>query len=226
MMLLSGQHGKEVSYEHSVWREQRLSILLAVIVASGHERHFHRPVSFVADGSGAPGPVCEALDAGVCDLRFAADGAGRIGEPEGSLRPRPAGGRVAVPPSQTAGPDLPGVYHPGTGLPWAWQIGAGTESEQVHLRHLARWLPAEALLVAGVECGRIVAWGPRGDASGRPVRSWRSGAVPAKGRERQLGANGIEVGPELAAQEEGPPAGCAEAPRGHGEGKTRRPKDL
>jgi hypothetical protein len=36
----------------------------------------------------------------------------------------------------------------GTGLPWAWQIGAGTESEQVHLRHLARLLPAGSLLVA------------------------------------------------------------------------------
>jgi hypothetical protein len=43
---------------------------------------------------------------------------------------------------------LTSLYHLGTGLPWAWQIGAGTESEQVHLRHLARWLPADSLLVA------------------------------------------------------------------------------
>lgn len=43
---------------------------------------------------------------------------------------------------------LTSLYHLGTGLPWAWQIGAGTESEQVHLRHLARWLPAHSLLVA------------------------------------------------------------------------------
>ena len=43
---------------------------------------------------------------------------------------------------------LTSLYHMGTGLPWAWQIGAGTESEQVHLRHLARWLPADSLLVA------------------------------------------------------------------------------
>jgi Transposase DDE domain len=43
---------------------------------------------------------------------------------------------------------LTSLYHMGTGLPWAWQIGAGTESEQVHLRHLARQLPAGSLLVA------------------------------------------------------------------------------
>ncbi len=43
---------------------------------------------------------------------------------------------------------LTSLYHLGTGLPWAWQIGAGTESEQGHLRHLARWLPAGSLLVA------------------------------------------------------------------------------
>ncbi len=43
---------------------------------------------------------------------------------------------------------LTSLYHLGTGLPWAWQIGAGTESEQVHLRHLARWLPPDSLLVA------------------------------------------------------------------------------
>jgi hypothetical protein len=43
---------------------------------------------------------------------------------------------------------LTSLYHMGTGLPWAWQIGAGTESEQVHLCHLARRLPAGSLLVA------------------------------------------------------------------------------
>ena len=43
---------------------------------------------------------------------------------------------------------LTSLYHLGTGLPWAWQIGGGTESEQVHLRHLARCLPAASLLGA------------------------------------------------------------------------------
>jgi hypothetical protein len=43
---------------------------------------------------------------------------------------------------------LTSLYQMGTGLPWAWQIGAGSESEQVHLRHLMRWLPADSLLVA------------------------------------------------------------------------------
>jgi hypothetical protein len=43
---------------------------------------------------------------------------------------------------------LTSLYHLGTGLPWAWQIGAGPESEQTHLRRLAALLPAGSLLVA------------------------------------------------------------------------------
>lgn len=43
---------------------------------------------------------------------------------------------------------LTSLYHMGTGLPWAWQIGAGTESEQAHLRRLARLLSPDSLLVA------------------------------------------------------------------------------
>jgi len=40
------------------------------------------------------------------------------------------------------------LYHLGTGLPWAWQIGPGTESEQVHLRGMLDELPEGSLLVA------------------------------------------------------------------------------
>src|SRR3990170_5489339 len=90
MLYLSGQHSKEVPNEDSIGREQRLSILISVIVASGHERHFHGPVSFAAYGPGSPALVGTALDAGVCDLRVGADGVGRSGAPEGPLRPRPA----------------------------------------------------------------------------------------------------------------------------------------
>ena len=43
---------------------------------------------------------------------------------------------------------LTSLYHMGTGLPWAWQIGAGTESEQRHLCQLAGFLPGDSLLVA------------------------------------------------------------------------------
>jgi len=44
---------------------------------------------------------------------------------------------------------LTSLYHMGTGLPWAWQIGAGTESEQKHLCcQLAAFLPVGSLLVA------------------------------------------------------------------------------
>jgi hypothetical protein len=114
MLFLSGQHSKEVSYEHSISREQRLCVFLSTLVASGHEGHFHRSLFFAVDGPGSPTGPFAALDAGVRDLRFAADGVGRIGSLEGSLRPRAAGRGGDVPRSQTAGPDLPGVCQ---GLP-------------------------------------------------------------------------------------------------------------
>jgi hypothetical protein len=43
---------------------------------------------------------------------------------------------------------LTSLYHLGTGLPWAWRIGPGTESEQVHLRRMVGQLPRGSLLVA------------------------------------------------------------------------------
>lgn len=43
---------------------------------------------------------------------------------------------------------LTSLYHLGLGLPWVWRIGAGTESEQVHLRQMIKWLPRGALLIA------------------------------------------------------------------------------
>jgi hypothetical protein len=40
------------------------------------------------------------------------------------------------------------LYHLGTGLPWDWRIGAGTESERDHLRMMLASLPPGALIVA------------------------------------------------------------------------------
>lgn len=40
------------------------------------------------------------------------------------------------------------ILHMGTGLPWAFRIGPGTDSERNHLRDLLGLLPARALLVA------------------------------------------------------------------------------
>lgn len=40
------------------------------------------------------------------------------------------------------------LYHMGTGLPWDWRIGAGTEAERGHLRCMLPSLPWGALLVA------------------------------------------------------------------------------
>lgn len=43
---------------------------------------------------------------------------------------------------------LTSLYHLGTGLPWAWRIGPGTQSEQVQLRRMLGQLPRGSLLVA------------------------------------------------------------------------------
>jgi len=40
------------------------------------------------------------------------------------------------------------VYHMGTGLPWTFQVGPGTDSERDHLRQMLPLVPAGALLVA------------------------------------------------------------------------------
>lgn len=40
------------------------------------------------------------------------------------------------------------ILHMGTGLPWAFQIGPGTDSERNHLRDLLGLLPRQSLLVA------------------------------------------------------------------------------
>lgn len=40
------------------------------------------------------------------------------------------------------------LYQMGTGLPWDWHIGKGTESERTHLRSMLAGLPVNALLVA------------------------------------------------------------------------------
>jgi Transposase DDE domain len=40
------------------------------------------------------------------------------------------------------------IYHVGTGLPWAWEVGRSTASEHAHLRRMLKLLPAGALLIA------------------------------------------------------------------------------
>lgn len=51
---------------------------------------------------------------------------------------------------QKTGPQvfLTTLYHLGTGLPWAFRQGPGTDSERTHLREMASLLPADSLLVA------------------------------------------------------------------------------
>lgn len=40
------------------------------------------------------------------------------------------------------------LYHMGTGLPWAWRTGPGTDAERAHLRSMLATLPSGSLLVA------------------------------------------------------------------------------
>jgi hypothetical protein len=78
-------------------------------------------------------------------LAFSADGT-RIEVPRTAKNQRSFGcaGRKKTGPQLS----LTSLYHLGTGLPWAWRIGAGIQSEQRHLRSMAGVLPSGSLLVA------------------------------------------------------------------------------
>jgi len=93
----------------------------ALAVGGGRWRDRHGWCAFVADGTRVDCPRTRAN----------AKGLGRAG-------------RTGTGPQL----QLTVIYHAGTGLPWAWQVGRGTASERGHLRRLARTLPCGALLVA------------------------------------------------------------------------------
>lgn len=223
MLYWSGQPSKEVLYEDSICREERFSIFLSVIVACGHETHFHGPLfstlrSRAPQGKGARRWTLEyvldvsllmALEAGptlqecfrqarqtVVEmfagrkrpgrtyagfvkarrrlprehlrlikrrlrryhraiagpfwrrehwLAFAADGM-RVRLPRTRPNEKAFGGAAR----DHSAPELSvtSLYHLGTGLPWAWRIGPGVESEQVQLGRMLGQLPRGALLIA------------------------------------------------------------------------------
>lgn len=78
-------------------------------------------------------------------LVFSTDGT-RIKLPRTAKNERAFGGATR----DRSAPELSltSLYHLGTGLPWAWRIGPGPESEQVHLRRMVSWIPRGSLLVA------------------------------------------------------------------------------
>ncbi len=78
-------------------------------------------------------------------LAFSVDGT-RIHLPRTAAHEKAFGGAAR----EKSAPELSltSLYHLGTGLPWAWRIGPGPESEQVHLRRMIGQLPRGALLVA------------------------------------------------------------------------------
>lgn len=94
--------------------------------------------------------ACHQAAAGRCDQRwgwnaFAADGS-RVEVPRTAANEE-AFGRAG---RKKTGPQLfvTTLYHMGTGLPWDWIVGRGTESERDHLRTMLASLPAGSLLVA------------------------------------------------------------------------------
>jgi len=76
---------------------------------------------------------------------FAADGS-RVECPRTAANERQLGcaGRKRTTPQLF----LTTIYHMGSGLPWSFRIGPGTDSERNHLRHMLPLLPQNALLVA------------------------------------------------------------------------------
>lgn len=78
-------------------------------------------------------------------LAFAADGM-RVQLPRTAANEKAFGGAARA----NSAPELSvtSLYHLGTGLPWAWRIGPGTEPEQVQLRRMIGQLPRGALLLA------------------------------------------------------------------------------
>ncbi len=78
-------------------------------------------------------------------LAFAADGM-RVRLPRTASNEKAFGGAAR----DHSAPELSvtSLYHLGTGLPWAWRIGPGTESEQVQWRRMIGQLPRGALLIA------------------------------------------------------------------------------
>lgn len=78
-------------------------------------------------------------------LAFAVDGS-RIETPRSAANEK-ALGRAG---RDKTGPQLAitTLYHLGTGLPWAWKIGPGTDAERVQLMALLATLPLRSLLIA------------------------------------------------------------------------------
>jgi len=78
-------------------------------------------------------------------IAFACDGS-RVGAPRTAKNQEAFGcaGREKTGPQLS----LTTLYHMGTGLPWDWRIGAGTESERTHLLAMLATLPLGALIVA------------------------------------------------------------------------------
>jgi len=223
MLCWSGQSSKEVPYEHSIYREERFSLFLSVIVAGGHETHFHGPLFSTLRSCDPHGErtrrwtvehvlyvsllmVLEAAPtltecfrqarqtvvtlfagrrrpgrtyAGFVKARrrltredirrtkrqlrhyhrqiagpfwrrdhwlaLAADGM-RVQLPRTAANEKAFGGAAR----DHSAPELSvtSLYHLGTGLPWAWRIGPGVESEQVQLGRMLGQLPRGALLIA------------------------------------------------------------------------------
>ena len=112
------------------------------------------------------------------------------------------------------------LWHVGTGLPWAWQIGKATVSEQVHLRQMLSLLPPQTLLLmdagfVGYELLRQI----QGAGHSFLVRVGSHRRLLRRlGYAAQETASTVYLWPE--AHREGPPLTLRLICRGSGEGKV------
>ena len=112
------------------------------------------------------------------------------------------------------------LWHVGTGLPWAWQIGKATVSEQVHLRQMLSLLPPQTLLL--MDAGFV------GYELLRQIQGAGHSFLVRVGSHRRLlrrlgyaareTASTVYLWPE--AHREGPPLTLRLICRGSGEGKV------
>ena len=112
------------------------------------------------------------------------------------------------------------LWHVGTGLPWAWQIGKATVSEQVHLRQMLSLLPPQTLLLmdagfVGYELLRQI----QGAGHSFLVRVGSHRRLLRRlGYAAQETASTVYLWPE--AHREGPPLVLRLICRGSGDGKV------
>lgn len=152
-----GQH-KSVSFQAFVKLLQRHSTMLLFALISHLQQQMQ---SLLADSYRIAGWVVLAVDGTRIDLPRTAAHQEAFAPRHCRTRRRGRQRRASI--KKTTAPRLwlTTLWQVGTGLPWAWRQGAGTDSERDHLRRLQVWLPDQSLVTAdagysGYDCWRAL----------------------------------------------------------------------